>query len=111
MKSAPDVAQNLLESDEMRLSWIMHIEADLLNRISNIWPGKCEVLQGASKAPKIRILNMNSISRELRVVVHRSRDWLAIYHASPTEDINHVLVLGKKQTPTVALNLHAQEVM
>ena len=40
MKSAPDVAQNLLESYEMRLSRIMHIETDLLNRISNICPGK-----------------------------------------------------------------------
>jgi hypothetical protein len=40
MKSASDVAQNLLESDKMRLSRIMHIETDLLNRISNICPGK-----------------------------------------------------------------------
>jgi len=44
MKSASDVAQNLLESDKMRLSRIMHIETDLLNRISNICPGKGKAL-------------------------------------------------------------------
>ena len=39
-----DVPENPLESSEIQLPWIMHVEADLLDCISNVWPGKGEVL-------------------------------------------------------------------
>ena len=64
MKSAPYVAQDPLESNEVWLSGIMHVEANLLNNIGNIWPGEGEVLQRSSKTPEVCcILNRGSISR------------------------------------------------
>jgi len=36
IQSALEVAENALHSTKMRLPWVVHIEADLLNSIRNI---------------------------------------------------------------------------
>jgi hypothetical protein len=48
---APEVAEEALESSEVRLPGIMHVKADLLNYIYDVRPDECEVLEGTSKTP------------------------------------------------------------
>jgi hypothetical protein len=44
LKSPTDIAKNALESRKVGLPWIMHVKANLLDSICNIWPGEGEVL-------------------------------------------------------------------
>jgi hypothetical protein len=44
LNSPADIAKNALESRKIRLPWIMHVKANLLNNICNIWPGEGEIL-------------------------------------------------------------------
>jgi hypothetical protein len=46
---AAEVAEEALESSEVRLSGIMHAKTDLLNCIGDVRPGEGEVLKGTSK--------------------------------------------------------------
>jgi hypothetical protein len=39
-EGALDIPKNTLDQREVLISRIMHVEADLLNRISNIWTGE-----------------------------------------------------------------------
>jgi len=48
---ATEVAEEALQSSEVWLFGIMHVKADLLNRIGDIRPGKSEVLESTSRAP------------------------------------------------------------
>jgi hypothetical protein len=50
IKSALNVPENPLDQGEMRLPWVMHIEADLQDGISIVRTGECEILQGACEA-------------------------------------------------------------
>lgn len=43
IKSAPIILKNTLESMKMRLSWIMHEEANFLNIKCDVWTGKCKI--------------------------------------------------------------------
>uniref|UniRef100_A0A0A9C880 Uncharacterized protein n=1 Tax=Arundo donax TaxID=35708 RepID=A0A0A9C880_ARUDO len=45
MQGAADVAQNALKGGKMRLSGIMHMKADLLDRIGDIRLGEGEILK------------------------------------------------------------------
>jgi hypothetical protein len=48
---APEVAEEALESREVRLPGIMHVKTNLLNCICDVRPGEGEVLKGTSKTP------------------------------------------------------------
>jgi hypothetical protein len=49
--SAAKVAEEALEGSEVGLSWIMHVEAYLLNCIGDVRSGEGEVLKCTSKTP------------------------------------------------------------
>jgi hypothetical protein len=51
VNSPTQVTEEALESSEMGLSWIMHMEAYLLNCIGDVRPGECEILKCTSKTP------------------------------------------------------------
>jgi len=90
----------------------MHMQANLLNSVSDIRPGEGEVLQGACKTPELRgVLNRWTISRQLGVGVHRSRARLALSHTSTIQNVYHILLLRKKKARTTALDMHPQEVV
>jgi len=62
VQSTTDVPEYALQSYQMRLPRIMHIEADLLNGIGNIWSGQSQIMESTSKAPEgCSILNRNTI--------------------------------------------------
>ena len=91
---ASNVAQDTLQGSKVRLTRIMHVQANLLNGISDIRPGEGEILQGTGETPEVRgILNRWTISRQLGVGVHRSRARLALGHTRTVQDVDHVLPL------------------
>lgn len=44
MESIVDVPQNVLESCKMRVPWIVHMQADYLNNVGDVWSGEGEIL-------------------------------------------------------------------
>jgi len=89
----------------------MHEETDLLNCIGDIRPSEGEPLQCSRKAAIIRgILDRWSVGRQLRVDVDRSGGRLALSHPGALQKLQHILALRENQR-TMALNMHAQEVM
>jgi hypothetical protein len=53
IQSALKIAENTLQGNHVRLSRIMHMEADLLNCIRNIRASECQVLQSTGQAATI----------------------------------------------------------
>ena len=43
------VPENALQSAQMRFPGVMHVQADLLNSIRNVWSGEGEVLKSPGK--------------------------------------------------------------
>jgi hypothetical protein len=81
----------------MGLPGVMHVQANLLNCIGNIWPGEGEILESPSKTAVLTgICNRGTISRELGVSVHRSATQLAVTHTSSLQNIQHVLRGGAR---------------
>lgn len=91
----------------------MHVKTDLLNCISDVWPGEGQVLEHPCKTAKIGgILDRIARSRKnLRVGVNRSGAGLAICHTSPIQDVNHILTLKQEKATIATLNVHPQEVI
>jgi len=90
VKCTTDVAQDPLQGSQMGFSRVVHVEADLLNSIGNIWSGEGEVLECACQAAKIsRIRERCTINcRNLGVGVSRSRKRFAVCHTSPIKYSN-----------------------
>jgi len=44
VESATNIAKDVLQSRQVRCPWIMHVETDLLNSISNVWPCEGQIL-------------------------------------------------------------------
>jgi hypothetical protein len=49
IQSTLKIPKNALQSAQMRFLGIVHVQADLLNCISDIWPGEGEILKSPSK--------------------------------------------------------------
>jgi hypothetical protein len=79
----------------MWLPWIVHVKANLLNSIGDVWPGESQVLESASLTPIVRgVTNRGTIGgRQLGVGVNRSSTRLAICHASMFQNLEIVLAL------------------
>jgi hypothetical protein len=48
---APEVAEEVLESREVGLLGIVHMETDLLHGVGDVQPSEGEVLKGTGKTP------------------------------------------------------------
>jgi len=92
VKSAPDVSEDPLQRNQMGLPWVVHIKADLLNNIGDVWSSKGKILQGTDETPEVcRVLNGNTI--RYQIAVNWSGEWLALGHSIAVEDIKHILLL------------------
>jgi hypothetical protein len=79
---------------KMRLSRIMHVEANLLDNISNIWPSKSQILKGTNKALVVgRIRNMVAFRGYFGTSINWSGARLAICHPRTVKNLKHVLAL------------------
>jgi hypothetical protein len=96
----------------MRLSGIMHKQADLLNSISNIRSGESKVLKSSSKTAVLsRISNRDAICSKLGVSVHGSTARFALTHTGTLQNVQHILALRKEQGVTAALNTDSQKMV
>jgi hypothetical protein len=48
---APKIAEGALQSREVGLPGIVHMETDLLHGVGDVWPGEGEALKGTDKTP------------------------------------------------------------
>jgi hypothetical protein len=80
-----EVAQNPLERGEMGLPRSVHMQAHLLDGVSDVGPGEGEVLERAGQAPVRRRVGDRRpvVLRELRLGVDRRGARLAVRHVSP----------------------------
>ena len=91
----------------------MHMEANLLKSICDVWTSECQILQSSSKTAKIsRVGNKNSIiCRELWICVNWRGTRLGVRHTSTLKNLHHILALGQKKTRTTALHMYTQKMM
>ena len=83
MKSASNIAKNPLQGSKVRLPGVVHMKADLLNSIRNVWTGEGQVLKSSNKTAEvcnIRHRGLLSCSN-LRIGVNWSRAWFALSHS------------------------------
>jgi hypothetical protein len=85
VEGAAEVAQDPLESGEMGLPWGVHMEAHLLDGVSDVGTREGKVLERACQAPvRCRVGDRGPIVlRVLRLSVDRRRVGLAVRHANP----------------------------
>jgi hypothetical protein len=50
IQSSFHITKNALDEVEVWLPWSMHVQARLLNGMSNVWPRQSQVLKSAGKA-------------------------------------------------------------
>jgi hypothetical protein len=100
VKSALDVTKNPLHQVEMRIPRSMHVQACLLNRMSNVRASMCQILQGTSVTAILsRIGEECTISgRNLAPYINRSGAWVALGHTSALKELNCILALRKNHT-------------
>jgi hypothetical protein len=98
VERAPEVAEEALESREVRLPGIMHMKTDLLNCIGDVRPGEGEVLKGPGETPvRSGVSHRGSLNLgQLALSIDRSGARVAVSHPSPLQDIPSILPLVKK---------------
>jgi hypothetical protein len=94
---AREVAEEALESREVGLPGVVHMETDLLHDVGDVRPGKVEVLKSTSKTPVPGgVLDWVTLGlRELRLRVDWGRARLAVNHLGPLQNVKSVLPLVK----------------
>jgi hypothetical protein len=63
----------VLHGGEIRLPWIMYVEADLLDSVGDVGTGERQVLEGPSKAPEVSWISNRrpGLHGDLGLHVHR----------------------------------------
>jgi hypothetical protein len=94
---APKVAEEALESHEVGLPRVVHMETDLLHGIGDVSPGEGEVLKGTGKTSVPGgVLDWFTLGlRELHLRVDWGRAGLAVNHLNPLQNVKSVLSLVK----------------
>jgi hypothetical protein len=103
----------VLHGGEVGLLWIMHVEVDLLDGISDVGAGERQVLEGPNEAPEVsRISNRRlGLGGDFGMRVHWHRNWLAVYHASSLKNIESKLTLSEEESASLMLYGDPQEIM
>jgi hypothetical protein len=82
------IALNALRSSKMRLSRIMHIQADLLNGVCYIWTGEGEILQSTNNTAILcGVGHRSTISRQLGVSINGRTARLAVTYTCTIQNI------------------------
>jgi hypothetical protein len=82
VECALNIAKNPLQSSKVRLSRVMHVEADLLNNICHVWASEHQVLKSSNKTVKVYSIRHRAplSCSNLRVGVNWCRARLALGH-------------------------------
>jgi hypothetical protein len=99
VEGALEVAEDPLRSPEMGLSWVVHVEAHLLDHVGDIGPGEGEVLRIPGQvAVGGRVTDGGAHVRgDLGMSVNRHGAGLAVAHANALVDIPSVLTLVEEE--------------
>jgi hypothetical protein len=99
VEGALEVPNDKLRGREMGLMGVVHVEAHLLDRVDNVGPGECEILESPSHAAVgSRVTNGGAHVREdLDLSVDRRGARLAVAHASMLKDIPNILALVEEE--------------
>jgi hypothetical protein len=76
-EGALHIVQDALDQCQMRLTWVMHKQADLLNSKGQVGPRQGEVLEGAGGASVLRGVGRVS-SRQLGLCIGRRGSRVAL---------------------------------
>jgi hypothetical protein len=97
VNGAPEVAEEALESREVGLPGVVHMETDLLHGVGEVRPGEGEVLKGTSKTHvPSGVLDWVTLGlRELRLCVDWGGAGLAVNHLGSLQNVKSVLPLVK----------------
>jgi hypothetical protein len=89
------------------------VQADLLQRISDVGPCERQVLEGSGNAQELRdVRNMRPrVVSQLCLEVDWSHTRLAVYHDCPLEDVKCVGALVEEQPVWTTLDGDAEEVV
>jgi multidrug efflux pump subunit AcrA (membrane-fusion protein) len=95
VQRAADVSEDPLQGRQVRLTRVMHVEADLLNGVRDVGPGEGEVLQCTGETPKVSGIHHRRtvVGGELGGGVDRGVAGLAVRHAGMLESVDAVLSL------------------
>jgi hypothetical protein len=96
----PEVAEEALESREVGLSGVVHMETDLLHGVGDVQPGEGEVLKGTSKTPVAGgVCDWETRGfRELGLRVDWGGAGIAVTHLGPLQNVKSVLSLVKEES-------------
>jgi hypothetical protein len=113
IQDTTDVPENMLHKSTVRRARSMHVKADLLNCIGDVWMSQCKILKSACKTPVICSIwkQVTINSQELQTGVNRCRRRLIVGHTSTLKYIKSILMLGQEQAVRRATNNHAEEVV
>jgi hypothetical protein len=80
------IAQDALHGHQVELARVMHVQADLLQDISDVGPCECQVLEGSNNALELR----GNRNRRPQVIsqLHLEVDWSKMMNRKET--LNHV---------------------
>jgi hypothetical protein len=97
---APEVAEEALESREVGLLGVVHMETDLLHGVGDVQPGEGEVLKGTGKTPVAGGVPdwVTRGLRELGLRVDCGGAGLAVTHMDPLQNVKSVMSLVKEES-------------
>jgi hypothetical protein len=106
------IAQDALHGSEMWFLWIMHMKTYLLDGIGNVRTSEGEILKSTNYTAELgRISHRNTICRQLGLSINWDAARFARTHTGTVQNIQHVLLLSKKETISSTLIGQAQEMM
>jgi hypothetical protein len=99
VEGALEVSNDVLQGREMGLTEVMHVEAHLLDRVGNIGPGECEVLESSSQvAVGSQVADRGPhVGGDLGLSVDRCGAGLEVAHASTLKDVPSILALVEEE--------------
>jgi hypothetical protein len=110
---SPEVAEEALESREVGLPGVVHMETDLLHGVGDVRPGEGEVLKGTSKIPVAGGVHdwVTRGLRELGLHVDWGGAGLAVTYLGPIQNVKSVLSQVKEESGGERLNSDPQEMV
>jgi hypothetical protein len=85
--------QKALHNNEVGLTGVMHVDADLLDDVGNVGAGERQVLESTSEATKLSHISSTRLrlGEDLGLRVHGCQNWLVVHYVGTLKDVNSVL--------------------
>jgi hypothetical protein len=98
LRSPLKVAYDVLNSRQVRLPGVMHMQTNLLHDVGDVGLGECQVLKSTNDTLKLESIfyRRPKVHSELRLDVDWSRTRLAVSHGRTLKNLHYVGALVKK---------------